>query len=63
MTSFTLHKITEQYNLITITEEFLSSCINVFTKTLRLSYAHRIQRRMNDTAEDEVLKIENIHLH
>ena len=63
VTSFALHKIIEQYNLITITEESLSSCINVFTRTLSLSYAHRIQRRMNDTAKDEVLKIEDIHSH
>ncbi len=63
VTSFALHKIIEQYNLITITEESLSSCINVFTRTLSLSCAHRIQRRMNDTAEDEVLKIEDIHSH
>ncbi len=63
MTLFALYKIIEQYNLITITEESLSSCINVFTRTLSLSCAHRIQRRMNNTAKDEVLKIENIHLH
>jgi len=63
VTLFALHKIIEQYNLITIIEEFLSRCINVFTTTLSLSCAHRIQRRMYNTAEDEVLKIEDIHSH
>ncbi len=53
----------KQYNLITIIEESLSSCINVFIRTLSLSCAHRIQRRMYDTAEGEVLKIEDIHSH
>ncbi len=63
VTSFALHKIMKQYNLITIIEESLSSCINVFIRIMSLSCIHRIQRRMYNTAEDEVLKIENIHLH
>jgi len=63
VTSFALHKILKQYNLITIIEESLSSCINVFIRIMSLSCAHRIQRRMYDTAEDEVLKIEDIHSH
>jgi hypothetical protein len=63
VTSFALHKVIEQYNLITITEGSLSSCINVFTRILSLPCAHRIQRRMYDTAEGEVLKIEDIHSH
>ncbi len=63
VTPFALHKVIEQYNLITITEESLSPCINVFTRTLSLPCAHRIQRRMNDTAGGEVLKIEDIHSH
>ena len=63
VTSFALHKIIEQYNLITIIEESLLRCINVFTRTLNLSCAHKIQRRMYDTAEDEGLKIEDIHSH
>ena len=63
VTSFALHKVMKQYNLITIIEEPLSPCINVFIRTMSLSCAHRIQRRMYDTAEDEVLKIEDIHPH
>ena len=63
ITLFALHKIIEQYNLITITEESLSSCINIFIRILSLSCIHRIQRRMNNTAEDEVLKIEDCYEH
>ncbi len=61
--SFALHKIIEQYKLIMIIEESLSLCINIFITTLNLSCTHKIQRRMYNTAEDEVLKIEDIHLH
>jgi len=57
VTLFALHKIMKQYNLITIIEESLSSCINIFIRIMSLSYAHRIQRRMYNTAKDEVLKI------
>ncbi len=63
MTLFALHKIIEQYNLIMIIKESLSSCINIFIRTLSLSCAHKIQQHIYDTAEDEVLKIEDIHLH
>jgi hypothetical protein len=63
VTPFALHKVMEQYNLITITEEPLSRCTNVFTRTLSLPCAHRIQRRIYDTAGGGVLKIEDIHPH
>ncbi len=63
MTSFALHKVIEQYNLITTTEGPLLPCTNVFTRTLSLPCAHRIQRRMDDTAGGGVLKIEDIHSH
>jgi len=63
VTPFALHKVIEQYKLITITEGPLSPCTNVFTTTLSLPCAHRIQRRMYDTAGGGVLKIEDIHPH
>ncbi len=62
-TSSALHKVVKQYNLITLTEGPLPRCTNVFTTTLRLPCAHRIQNRIYDRAGGEVLKIEDVHPH
>ncbi len=63
VTSYVLHRIIKQYDLITIIKKSLSRCINVFIKIMSLSCAYKIQERIYDIAEDEVLRIENIHPH
>ncbi len=63
VTFYTLQKIIKQYNLITATKESLSRCTKIFIITLQLFCAHKIQKRMYDTVEGEVLKIEDVHPH
>ena len=63
VTPYALHRIIEQYDLITITEGPLPPCTNVFTGTMGLPCAHRIQERISDIAGGGVLRIENIHPH
>ncbi len=63
MTSYVLYKIIKQYDLIKIIKKSLSRCINVFIKIMSLSCAYKIQKRIYDIAENEILRIKNIHSH
>lgn len=63
VTSFALRKICDYYKHICKQSTAIESCINIFTRTMKLSCVHKIQKRLYNKVDNEVLKLQNIHHH
>ena len=63
VTSFALRKTYQQWQRLTQQSIAIESCTNIFITIMRLSCAHRIQNRMYDRANEEMLLLKNIHSH
>jgi hypothetical protein len=60
VSSYVIKKIDEQYKLLIDQSTVLFACTHVFIFTMRLSCAHKIQKRM---WKIECLLVENVHSH
>ena len=60
---FALRKIRDHYKRICGQPTAIEPCTGIFTRTMGLPCAHRIQERLYDRAGDGVLKLEDIHRH
>ena len=60
---FALKQIYDQYRLITVASTVLSVCTQMFTTMTRLSCAHKIQNRMYEQEENELIRLKNVHVH
>ncbi len=63
VTSFALKTINAQFKRLKCEPIVIVSCTSIFTKTMKLSCAHKIQERWYDRTNDNVLKLEDIHPH
>ncbi len=63
VTSFALLCIVEQYKMLILEDEFLTTCKHIYLTFMKLSYVHQIQMHIYNVAENEVLKLKNIHSH
>jgi len=63
VTSFALKAINAQFKRLKCEPIVIVPCIDIFTKTMGLSCAHKIQKRWYDRASGNVLKLEDIHSH
>ncbi len=61
VTPFALKAVNVQFKRLKCEPIAIIRCTDTFTKTMRLSCAHKIQERWYDRANDNVLKLEDIH--
>ena len=60
---FALKQIYDQYRLITAAFTVLPVCTRVFTTMTRLLCAHKIQNRMYEQEENELIRLKDVHVH
>ncbi len=63
VTPFALRKICDHYKRICGQSTAIEPCTSIFTRTMRLSCAHKIQERLYNRADDGALKLQDIHRH
>ena len=63
VTFFVIFQIFEQYKRLCCEFTIISTCINNFNKIMKLSCAHKIQKRWYNRVSDKVFKFKNFHFH
>ncbi len=63
VTLFALRKIRDHYNRVCEQPIAIEDCTSIFTRTMGLPCAHKIQERLYNRVDDGVLKLKDIHRH